>query len=248
MAPVTPESMQREFRFHQVFNFRDLGGYPTADGYRVRWRRLFRSDSLSRLTADDRDPFQRLGVRTVVDLRRTHELAVQGRVPDWDGLVHRHVAPRHPEWSERPYQEGEDVRAYLVARYLELAEEGAAGLADALGILADAEAAPAVVHCVAGKDRTGVLCALTLALLGVGDDDIDHDYTRSTRNNQHWVEWAQRHEDPAMVMRPWFYSVPDTMATFLTQLRARHGSVERYVTAAGLGRDDIAALRAHLLT
>lgn len=246
-SAVTTESMQREFRFHGVFNFRDLGGYPAADGRRVRWRRLFRSDSLSRLTEDDRAGFQRLGVRTVVDLRRGHELAAQGRVPAWDGLVHRHVPPPHTEWSERPYQYGGDVRTYLVSRYLELAEEGASGLADALRVLADADATPAVVHCVAGKDRTGVVCALALALLGVPDQDIDHDYTRSTANNQHWIEWAQRNGDPTVVMRPWFYSVPGTMTTFLAQLRARYGSIAQYVTDAGLTCDDVTALRTHLL-
>ena len=77
--------MQREIRFSQVFNFRDVGGYRGLDGRPVRWRRLFRSDALSNLTEADREPFRRLGVRTVIDLRRTSELTVQGRIPAWRG-------------------------------------------------------------------------------------------------------------------------------------------------------------------
>lgn len=239
--------MQREFRFSRVFNFRDLGGYPGLDGRTVRWRRLFRSDTLSGLMEVDRESFLALGVRTVVDLRRPYELAEQGRVPDW-GLAYHHIDPNHREWDENPWHEGLDVTRYLVERYLDMVEEGAAGLARALTVLADAESAPAVVHCVAGKDRTGVVCALTLSLLGVSDRDIDADYTRSTKSNERFVAWAQANGHPDMVMLPWYRSPAGTMELFLARLRERYGSVERYAVGAGLDPDAIGALRAHLLS
>jgi protein-tyrosine phosphatase len=240
--------VQRDYRFSKVFNFRDLGGYPGLDGRPVRWRRLFRSDSLAGLVDEDRATFDALGIRTVIDLRRPSELAQQGRVPEWDGLAYHHIPPDHVEWHYNPYRDGDEVVRYLADRYRDMAEEGAAGLAAAIDVIADERAAPTVVHCVAGKDRTGVLIALTLALLGVADADIDADYTLSTPGNRRYVAWAQLNGHPDAVMRPWFHSEPGTMALFLSELRGRHGSVERYLTGAGLKPDRIAALRAHLLT
>jgi protein tyrosine/serine phosphatase len=240
--------MQREFQFARVFNFRDVGGYPTRDGRSVRWRRLFRSDTLSGLTEPDRAAFQMLGIRTVLDLRRPTELERQGRVPDWDGLRHHHVAPEHREWTHTPYVDGTDPVRYLADRYRDLAEEGAAGLAAALAVIADERAAPLVVHCVAGKDRTGVVCALTLSLLGVADADIDTDYAQSTVGGERYLAWARANGKADLVAQPWFLSPPGTIALFLAELRERYGSVERYAVAAGLERGQIDALRAHLLT
>ncbi|MPZ27270.1 MAG: protein-tyrosine-phosphatase [Micromonosporaceae bacterium] len=239
--------MRREFSFSKVFNFRDVGGYPGQDGRPVRWRRLFRSDTLSGLGEVDRAEFLELGVRTVVDLRRSSEVEQQGRVPQWDGLVHRGIAPEHREWFHTPYRDGADPIRYLADRYRDMAEEGAAGLATAVGVIADEQAAPVVVHCVAGKDRTGVICALTLSLLGVADADIDADYARSTAGNQRYVAWARANGQPDLEMLPWFRSPAGTIQLFLAELRQRHGSVERYLTGAGLDPEQITTLRAHLL-
>jgi protein-tyrosine phosphatase len=239
--------MQREFRFSRAFNFRDVGGYPGKDGRLVRWRRLFRSGTLSNLADDDRPAFEALGIRTVVDLRRPYELERQGRVPEWNGLAYHNIAPDHREWTLDPDLEGTGLVRYLADRYHELADQGAAGLAAAIGVIADEKAAPVVVHCLAGKDRTGVVCALTLSLLGVADDAIDIDYALSTEGNQRFVDWARSNGYPNIVMRPWFYSPPGAMATFLAELRERHGSVERYLTGAGVAPDQVTALRRHLL-
>lgn len=239
--------MQREIHFSQVFNFRDVGGYRGLDGRPVRWRRLFRSDALSNLTEADREPFRRLGVRTVIDLRRTSELTVQGRIPAWEGFTYHHLPPPHRVWTLTPYQDGEDPARYLADRYLDLIEEGASGLVATLRVIAQEESAPVVVHCVAGKDRTGVVCALTLSLLGVSDDDIATDYARSTANNRRYVEWARRNGQPELVFAPWWHSPAPAMHQFLAGLRQRYGSAERYLCEAGLDPEEISALRRHLL-
>lgn len=239
--------MRRDIPFSRVFNFRDVGGYPTRDGRQVRWRRLFRSDTLSALGEADRERFLSLGVRTVVDLRRQYEIDAQGTGPPWDGLVRHHIDPNHREWTENPYTDGLDTTRYLADRYRDLAEEGARGIVTALEVISEQEAAPFVVHCVAGKDRTGVVCALTLSLLDVPDEHIDADYTRSTIGNQRYVAWLRDNGNPDAVMLPWFYSPPGTMRLFLTELRQRHGSVASYLTSAGLAPERIEALRAHLL-
>lgn len=239
--------MPRQINFSRVFNFRDVGGYAGAGGRTVRWRRLFRSDALSALGEADRDRFLSLGIRTVLDLRRPHEIARAGRVPAWDGIAYRNLAPDHPEWDLTPYQDGVEPDRYLADRYHDMIEHGAAGLAEAVRVIADESTAPAVVHCMAGKDRTGVLCALTLSLLGVSDADIDADYTRSTANNEQYVQWARANGRPEMVMRSWWRSPPGTMAVLLSELRQRYGSVERPLLEAGLEQRDITALRQHLL-
>jgi protein tyrosine/serine phosphatase len=231
-----------------VFNFRDMGGYTGHEGRTVAWRRLYRSDSLHRLAGADRSVFQELGIRTVLDLRRPAEIARDGRVPDFPSLEYRHVHPEHPEWRADTYDESAGVARFLANRYLELAEEGASGLAAAIALIADAGAAPLVVHCVAGKDRTGVVAALTLELLGVSDVDIGEDYSLTGLAEAKFRAYFRRTR-PVEFQPPPYYVLtpPDAMLLFLTELRARYGSVTQYLARAGLAPDHVAALRAHLL-
>ena len=158
----------------------------------------------------------------MIDLRRTSELTVQGRIPAWEGFTYHHLPPPHRVWTLTPYQDGEDPARYLADRYLDLIEEGASGLVATLRVIAQEESAPVVVHCVAGKDRTGVVCALTLSLLGVSDDDIATDYARSTANNRRYVEWARRNGQPELVFAPWWHSPAPAMHQFLAGLRQRY--------------------------
>ncbi len=246
-APGGAVRFERRIPFERVFNFRDVGGYRAADGRLVRWRRLFRSDALSGLTEAERERFLGLGIRTVLDLRRPYVLAAGGRVPAWDGLTYRHLDPQHPEWKITPYHDGLDPSRYLAERYHDLIEHGARRLVEAIGLIADEAAAPMVVHCVAGKDRTGVVCALTLSLLGVSDADIDADYALSTDGSQRFVDWARANGKPDVVMKAWCRSPSGSMALFLSELRQRYGSVARPLLDAGLSRGDITALRRHLL-
>jgi protein-tyrosine phosphatase len=246
-------SVSRHVPFTEVFNFRDLGGYTTADGRTVLWRRLYRSDSLHRLAGDDRETFASLGIRTVLDLRRPTEIARDGRVPEQLSLTYRHIHPEHPEWRADSYDEVAGVARYLADRYLELAEEGAVGLAAAIGVIADAGTAPLVMHCVAGKDRTGVVSALSLELLGVSDVDIAEDYALTRLGERRYSAWLRR-TDPAraaLTPPPRYYTMtpPEAMLAFLADLRARYGSVRRYLTeAGGLPPEQVTALRAHLLS
>ncbi|ASW53952.1 tyrosine-protein phosphatase [Plantactinospora sp. KBS50] len=222
------------------------GGHTGLGGRSVRRGRLYRSDSLHRLRAD-RETFLDLGIRTVIDLRRSDEVDRDGRVPAYDGLVYRHLELAHRPWEETPYDGAGGLSDYLATRYLEMAETGAAGIAAALEVIADTDNAPAVVHCVAGKDRTGMVCALTLALLGVADADIAADYALSTAAGERYREWARGQSPDGELPPPFLASPAEAMAGFLTGLRARHGDVEGYVRSTGLPADRIAALRGHLL-
>jgi protein-tyrosine phosphatase len=186
--------VDRVVPFSTVFNFRDLGGYRTADGRTVRWRRLFRADGLFRLTEDDLTGFAALGIRTVLDLRRPDELAADGRIADELGIDYRHVNLNVNPWPPTELTP-EQLPGYLAERYMIMAEEAlesGAPMGTALRLIAEAQAAPLVFHCAAGKDRTGVLAALTLALLGVPDDDIADDYALSGESERRYYAWARR--------------------------------------------------------
>ncbi|GAA3119968.1 hypothetical protein GCM10020001_045240 [Nonomuraea salmonea] len=152
-------------------------------------------------------------------------------------------------WELTPYNEEVGIARYLADRYLEITEDGVANLRTALETVAAADNAPVVVHCAAGKDRTGVLTALVLSLVGVDEDDIVADYALTGRATERFIaDWRRRHPDTPLW--PGFGLAPaETMRLFLTDLTARHGSIERYVTQVlQLSPDAVAELRAHLLT
>ena len=238
----------RNLSFSSTYNFRDVGGYAGLDGRTVRWRRLFRADSLHRLEGADWETFTALGVRTVIDLRRPLEVEEFGRVAEHEGLDYRNVVLEHVDWKDVPHPEDIVHERWLADRYLNFAEDGRAALSTALSIIADPGAAPVVVHCMAGKDRTGVTCALALALAGVSDEDIAADYALTTTSMQSLVAYL-RETNPAAVegQEHMFDSPAEAMVMFLADLRAAHGSVEDYVRAIGIKDEQVAALRDHLL-
>jgi protein-tyrosine phosphatase len=245
---VAVDPYPRNVSFSSAYNFRDVGGYAGLDGRQVRWRRLFRADTLHRLRDDDWDTFTALGVKTVIDLRRPFEVAEHGRVRDYEGLDYRNVVLEHADWSEVPHPDGVVHERWLADRYLNFAEDGRAALSTALSVIADPEAAPVVVHCMAGKDRTGVTCGLALSLLGVADEVIAEDYALTTSAMRSLTEYLRVH-NPAVVEgnEHMFDSPAEAMLLFLTDLRARHGSIENYAREIGLKDEQVAAMRDHLL-
>jgi protein tyrosine/serine phosphatase len=164
-------------------------------------------------------------------------------------LVYHHIHPEHAEWTDGGSADEIGLGRWLADRYLDLARDGVEGIGRALAVVADPDAAPVVVHCVAGKDRTGVVCALTLSLLGVADAEIAADYELSTAASLRFSEWVrQTYPDKAELPAPYLASPADAMEIFLGDLRERHGSIEAYVKGAGVTADEIEALRTHLLT
>ena len=174
----------RHLNLEGASNFRDLGGYRTRDGRVVRWRQLFRSNHLGHLTAADTDVVRAIGLRSAFDFRGREESTAAGC-----GLqeVTVHPLPIEPT-----------VMAALRARHA----AGMLSSADARDIMRESyrnyvrrnthsfralfayllqDHAPLVIHCTAGKDRTGFACALLLATLGVPDDVIAEDYLLTNR-------------------------------------------------------------------
>jgi len=234
--------------FSTVFNFRDLGGLQNMDGRTVHYGRLYRSDSLHRLTEEEAEKLGALGVRTVLDLRRPTEIARDGRIPELPGMAYFNLHPIHREWNLGYYAGGPE--RYLADRYLDMAVEGVDGFGAALRLISDADRAPVVMHCFAGKDRTGVLAALTLALLEVAEADIMADYAASEAA-QAPIGAQIRRDFPDAVLEPPPAHVlacpPQAIGLFLSELTQRYGSIYGYARAAGVTALHIEALRAHLL-
>ncbi|MFE5970746.1 tyrosine-protein phosphatase [Streptomyces sp. NPDC056460] len=243
--------MRRHIPFERLHNFRDLGGYRTADGGTVRWATLYRSDSLAKLAdADpaDRKRFRALDVTTVIDLRYPWEIAAKGRLPETADISWHNLSIEH-----RPYDQAEidpdlDPWRYLADRFAEVAEDGAVELRTALEVIASADG-PLVFHCASGKDRTGLLAAVVLALLGVPDEEILADFALTELATERLIaDWRAAH--PGRELRwPGYGRAPaDIIRLFLADLRARYGSVDAYVTGhVGLDPAVVTALRARLV-
>ncbi len=227
------------------FNFRDLGGYPGLEGRKTRWGQLFRSDALHELTADDLVQLRDLGLRTVVDLRTERELQKSGRgLLEPEPIAFHHLAVIQegvqetvgavPESVAAPAPPGDD----LAERYLWYLDIGRNSLVEALGLLTREQNYPLVFHCAAGKDRTGILAALILQIVGVDREVIVSDYLiTAERLGLILDRWRA---DPGFAERmaslpPTRFSVEaSTMEGFLDGLSEFHGGARAWAVAAGV--------------
>jgi protein-tyrosine phosphatase len=229
-------------------NFRDLGGLPAQDGGITRPGRLFRSDTVQELTQDDVDVLvHRLGLRVIIDLRGGAEVELEGR-----GLLAgssvRHVNLPLDSKDERAIP---DLNAdTLVQHYLGYLLVSAGALAQTFRILAD-NGLPAVVHCAAGKDRTGVTTALLLRAVGVPVEVVAQDYALSGPAIPQILDRLRRmpsYADRIDLLPADVHAChADTMAEFLSQVDQRFGSVQGFLSSAGVEPDVVARLRAQLV-
>jgi protein-tyrosine phosphatase len=236
-------------------NFRDLGGYPAAGG-RLRRGRVFRSDSLSRLSPGDvRHLVDELGIVTVVDLRAPHEVETYGHGPLGSHGVAVHHLPIADETRsdhvERAADAPDPARMTLDEIYVLMLDRYAERFVRVLRALADERAHPIVFHCAAGKDRTGLVAALLLSVLGVDAETIAADYAVTA---EHIDELLERHRAqseaggvPIEVSDAFHAAELDVMRRTLVELRRRHGGALPYLERHGLEAGAVAALRRALV-
>lgn len=234
-----------------IFNFRDLGGLATGDGRRVVTGRVFRADGLHRASEADVAALATVGLRTVLDLRTPGELAERG-VFDHHGVAHHHLPLLAEVWDPEILELEAPAHEFLAARYLEILDEGAGPIGEALRMLAEPANLPLVFHCAAGKDRTGVLAAILLALLGVPDADVVADYARSADAVLRFQEWTRTehpewHEQMANQPAAYAAAPAEAMQAVLDDVRLRWGSIAGYAADVGAGPDVVEALHTALL-
>jgi protein-tyrosine phosphatase len=243
------ESPVRHFNLHGASNFRDLGGYATRDGRTLRWRQVFRSNHLGNLTPSDVEIVRALGVKSAFDFRGVDERrGTDCKVEE----ILVHSLPIEPTVVAA-------LRARLQARAL--------SSADALEIMRESYrdyvrlnthsfrelfarlievSAPSVIHCTAGKDRTGFACALFLHALGVSEEVIGEDYLLTNRFYRRDPNASP--DLPADVQR----AIGSVEASFLAAgfetVRAEYGDLETYFRdGLGLGPVERNELKARYL-
>jgi protein-tyrosine phosphatase len=235
-------------------NFRDLGGYETADGRSVKPGLIYRSGELSKLTAEDLDKLQALGIKTVVDLRSAMELQMFGedRLPAGTKLLALPIEPGN--WGSALFdvvKTGDTSQIpdnVLVDTSRSIIRDGTEQLAALFEALSDPSNLPLVFHCSAGKDRTGIAAAVFLMALGVSADLAKGDYLKSNdylnAANEEQLMVIRRmiaarlDIDPAAVdiskFNQLFYQEPAYFEAALDEIEQRYGSFETYL-AEGLG-------------
>ena len=242
-------------------NFRDFGGQPTRDGGTIRRGMLFRSNRLSDLTDCDRVVLDRLGIRTIFDLRAAHERKADVTAWTHGGLVTRTYPPGHKRSlveMSRDYPPDEaGARRLMIDFYAAMPR----ALAHVFGaIIRDLAtgAAPCIVHCSAGKDRTGVAAALILSALGVEWEAIVEDYALTQERIRPEQEMACALGDPRHAERWSSYppeasaimlaSAPAYLAAAFSAIDAEYGSMSVYFNdALEVGSATLDQLRRHLV-
>jgi protein tyrosine/serine phosphatase len=253
------DARSRILDWEGCFNVRDLGGLPTSDGRRVRWGALVRSDIPTRLTEAGRQALVDHGVKTIVDLRFHGEVADDGHAYPFQDETGRTAVNR----AHVPFNTGRDpaledqvhaaYQAAMSRRELNRLDIdfNQRGMAAAIGAIADAPAGGVMVHCHAGKDRTGAVIAMTLSTVGVADDDIADDYALTALAIEPLiVEWLDEHsntDEEREHLRMLAMPARDAMLDTLAYMREKHESAEAFLRGGGLTNDQLDRLRARLL-
>jgi protein-tyrosine phosphatase len=248
---IGSEEQDRRLRLPGTMNLRDVGGYPAAGrggagAGTVRWRTLLRSDALHRLDDSGRAALAGLGLRTVVDLRTGSEVSAAPSAVDGTGARTFHVPLFDAEAIGRLPPE-------LAAIYRHMIDDCGAAIAGAIGRLCGDGALPGLVHCTAGKDRTGLVVALVLEVIGVPDEIIAADYAMSEAYLDTRPGSAISRIRAISGVGRWLDlgalgASPQVIHDALARIRARSGTVADYLIGNGLTERDLGNLRAALVT
>jgi len=246
----------RDLTWDGCLNVRELGGLPTAGGGETRTGSIVRADSVHQLSQEGWQALVEHGIRTVIDLRGDHEREDD---PPAELPVHVVHVP-FMEASEAEWEEiGEEIEAAAAAApdvaastrdvYLIFLERFEANVARAVRAVADAPAGGIVIHCVGGKDRTGLLSAFLLRLAGVDDATIAADYALSEERlltrHEAWFAAAESEAELERLRR--IAQTPaSSMAGVFEELERRYGGVEGYLRHSGVSEDELERARARL--
>jgi protein-tyrosine phosphatase len=274
-TPAFPDDLapDRVIHLKGTSNTRDIGGYETGDHRTLRWRQIIRSENLSRLTANDFQQLEEIGVKTVIDLRTDREHEQSPTV--WQGehpprFYHFPIGDAHNEWfnAQRKLLKGnrfteEQSLEHMVDGYRMIADEGPPSFQKLMELVLDQSNWPVLIHCSAGKDRAGVAVALILEALGVDRDTIMEDYLLSNevgRAEEKSVLLAKERDNSgrggnrygrAPSASAWFPIVgvhAEMLQAFYARVDEQYGSVDAFLTELGVDPDARRSFAASLTT
>ncbi len=251
---------ERKVDLEGAVNCRDLGGYETTDGQRIRWGRVFRSDSLARLTERDRVRVEHLGLRLVIDFRTPNEVKKSpDRLPESGSLSYLNLPITHGEFDfvgavER-IKKGDDTwltPGFMVSGYIQNVDEFPRIWGEVIRRLTQTENRPLLFHCTGGKDRAGTCAALVLLALGVPEETVIEDHQLSNVLIANLIKKVYERiaaygVDPQK-LSPYFTAPRECIVSLLGHLRETYGSPAGYLkTAAGLTDEILTLLKDELL-
>jgi len=255
------EKRQRHLSFAKVKNFRDLGGYPTADGRTVRWGILYRSGSLHKLTDGDLQKLASLNLSRVFDFRSENEVNHEpDRLPEDVKLVHLPMLDASTKvWHEQRDDMVKNMKninpaEYMFATNAELATKFTPEYKRFYQELLASNGSPILFHCAAGKDRTGFAAASLLRILGVSKDVVMQDYLLTNRYLLDVYKWnlfmagILKGRKFADGIRGFMKADESYLTAAFTAFENEHGSFENYVRdGLGLTEHDIERLKKYYL-
>lgn len=234
----------RHIPMSAALNFRDVGGYPVSGGGTIAWRTLLRSDAPRRLDDAAADMLASLNLRTVLDLRTSTETQIAPS--PLDGLAECGTLTMHVSLV------GEDFTALpdeLGGIYQFMVDSRGAEIGAAVRSLARPGGLPGLVHCTAGKDRTGIVVALVLASVGVPDQFIAADYALTSRYlDPRHIQTIGGDREGSATEDPLMASPPELILGVLGRARQHAGTIEGYLAGHGVTASDLRTLRAALVT
>jgi protein tyrosine/serine phosphatase len=225
-------AVERRLPWDHLLNARDLGGLPTPSGW-TRFRAFARSDGPRRLTADGQAALLAYGVTTILDVRSPRELVA---APSPFG---GHPAYRRLPFFDDAGQAASSRYETAAENYLHWLSSQPHRIAAIMHGIADAPPGCVLVHCAAGKDRTGVVVALVLSAAGVDRHAIADDYAQSIAWNEGIRDEEEMDTAPDAAERlrdrRIYYPRRENMVEMLAEMDRRHGGVDRYLGAIGVG-------------
>ena len=251
---------ERRVPLRGAVNFRDLGGYETSDGRRIKWDHIFRSDNLARLTDKDQDLLRQIGIKLVCDLRTPSEVKKgPDRLPNDGSVEYLHLPITHREGDSVSVMEKirkGDIEwiseEFMTSGYIKNIDEFPEIWGRLFSRLAEPESRPMVFHCTGGKDRAGTCAALILLALGVPEETVVYDHQLSNIFIAKLLEKIYNHfrsigVDPEKVA-PYFIAPKSCMIALLDHIRETYGSATNYLeTKARISSETLSFLKQELL-
>jgi protein-tyrosine phosphatase len=235
--------LKRALTFPNLLNVRDLGGCVTRAGGQTCWRSLLRADDLEQLTPAGVKAMLAYGVRTVIDLRWPAEAEAHPTIFQVDPGDVRYIhisllGPSEAEWRSSRPQVAKEMWNCMVLDYAQ------PGIRQVMEAIAHAPTQGLLFHCLAGKDRTGIIAALLLGLAEVELREIVDDYTLSTENLREAPFVTNAADREAMLEG--LKCPPEQIHTMMAHLTDSYGGVSNYLREIGLGEDEIRRVRERL--